>query len=98
MGTKDGRSSRVRVHYNGQAMDSRVIGKRRRLYSQSEMGRVLGVSAKTVGRIEKRPFDPLLLAYLAAIGYRVTLNPKRKGEGGWSLLDEMQASSGLVLG
>lgn len=60
-------------------MDKRVIAKRSRLYTQAELAKVLGVHVRTVGNLERRPLDPLLIRYLDAIGYRVTFNPKRKG-------------------
>lgn len=63
-----------------QRMDRRVIRKRSRLFTQAELAHALGVSVGTVKNLERSPFRPLLLEYLRAIGYRVTLNPVRKGD------------------
>jgi len=60
---------------------ARVIRKRKRLYTQSEIASALGVSVSTIKRIEARPLDPLLTRYLSLVGYNVAFYPVRKGAG-----------------
>jgi DNA-binding XRE family transcriptional regulator len=61
-------------------MDSRVIRKRQRLFTQQELARALGVHYKTISNLERAPLPDLLLEYLRLVGYRVTFNPVRKGK------------------
>ena len=64
-----------------QRMPERVRRKRARLYTQVELARELGCARSTLQLLEADPLPPLLLAYLRAVGYRVTFNPVRKGAG-----------------
>jgi DNA-binding XRE family transcriptional regulator len=61
-------------------MDKRVIAKRKRLYTQHELAKVLGVHHKTVANLERSPVPSLLLEYLRAVGYVVAFYPVRKGQ------------------
>lgn len=56
-------------------VDQRVRDKRKRLYTIEELSALLGISPATLSRIERQPIKPVVLAYLRAIGYRVTFNP-----------------------
>lgn len=71
---------RARVSYLwAMLMPQPALRKRRRMYTQSEIGRALGVSRNTVGRMEKDVSTVSLTTlsrYLALIGWRIRIGPK----------------------
>lgn len=59
-------------------MPTRALKRRRRLYTQEELCVVLGCSRRTLQRLEREPFPPLLVSYLKAIGMVWSFYPERK--------------------
>ena len=59
------------------SMTQAVRRKRARLYTQEELARILGVSARTIIRLEKAPIPERVLRYLDLIGYQVAFYPRR---------------------
>lgn len=55
-----------------------VVRKRKRIYTQSEIASQLGVSERTVQRLERCPVPSRVLRYLDLIGYQVAFYPRRK--------------------
>ena len=64
----------------GGMISGRVIRKRKRIGSQAEVAAMLGVSRYTISRLELDPLPPLLLRYLALVGYNVSFYPKSNRE------------------
>ena len=68
----------ARHHPAAPRMPTRALKRRRRLYTQEELCVVLGCSRRTLQRLEREPFPPLLVSYLKSIGMVWSFYPERK--------------------
>ncbi len=62
-----------------------LLRKRRRLYSQAEIARIVGVAQTVVSELERdcdRVRPETLRAYLSVLGWRVRISPKDRRTGG----------------
>ena len=75
------RATRTRVYLWGMdtRLPGRVVRKRKRLFTQQELARELGVHRNTLSALERSPLPPLLVRYLRTVGYNVAFYPVRKG-------------------
>lgn len=60
------------------ALPTKVIRKRKRLYTMPQLAAQLGVDVSTVYRLERMPVPDLVKRYLALVGYQCQFYPKRK--------------------
>jgi len=61
-----------------QRIAARVVRKRRRSFTVKQLAKELGVSVRTVYRMEERPLSPTLERYLSLLGYQVAYYPRWK--------------------
>lgn len=61
----------------GEKVAGRAKRRRAALYTQVEAAALLGISRRTLQRIEADPLPAILTRYLDLIGYRVAFYPRR---------------------